>query len=229
LRIHAINLTIVVDGLNPSLDCPHTSNRIIYYITTSYIDLRPITFLLRILDFVSNTSLNVLERKSLLILILTAPLIFVFQFAYCQPTQTLASTVRQIDGTLEIRVPDDFKSEAVDEPHIFKWAKDSAEIYVVVGNRLIVSRTAMINTFKKAANIDKTLEQIKTLRIPNAKGILIKEKPPSDSNRLMSWGLKIFTDKHEINAEFSAPGKDFKTYSPIFEEVIKSIKVVKSP
>ncbi len=192
--------------------------------------MRPITFLLRTIDFISDSSLNVLERKGLLIFILAAPLIFVFQFAYCQPTtQTQASAVRQIDGAIEIRVPEDFKAEAVDEPHIFKWAKDSAEIYVVVGNRLIGSRTAMINTFKKAANIDKTLEQIKTLRIPNAKGILIKEKPPSDSNRLMSWGLKIFTDTHEINAEFSAPGKDFKTYSPIFEEVIKSIKLVKSP
>lgn len=197
--------------------------------TTSYIDLRPITSIIKTLDFLANASLNVLERKGLLILVLSAPLILICHISYCQPSQTRSSTVRQVDGVMEIKVPDDFKSEGVDEPHIFKWTKDSCEIYVVVGARLIGSRTSMINTFKRAASGDKSMEKIKTLRIPNAKGILIKESAPSDMNRLMSWGLKIFTDKHEINVEFSAPGKDFKTYSPIFEEVIKSIKIVKSP
>jgi hypothetical protein len=200
-----------------------------HHITTSYIDLRPITSIIKALDFLADASLYVSERKSLLILAISAPLILICQISYCQPSQTRASTVRQVDGVMEIKVPDDFKSEGVDEPHIFKWTKDSCEIYVVVGARLIGSRTAMINTFKRAANGDKTMEKLKTLRIPNAKGILVKERVPSDMNRLMSWGLKIFTDKHEINLEFSAPGKDFKTYSPMFEDVIKSIKIVKSP
>ncbi len=191
--------------------------------------MRPITSIVKMLDFLANASLNVLERKGLLILVLSAPLILSCHISYCQPSQTRSSTVRQVDGVMEIKVPDDFKSEGVDEPHIFKWTKDSCEIYVVVGARLIGSRTSMINTFKRAASGDKNMEKIKTLRIPNAKGILIKESAPSDMNRLMSWGLKIFTDKHEINVEFSAPGKDFKTYSPIFEDVIKSIKIVKSP
>ncbi len=200
-----------------------------HHITTSYIDLRPFTSIVRALDFVANSSLHVLERKRLLILALCALLILICQISYCQPSQTRASIVRSVDGVMEIKIPDDFKSEGVDEPHIFKWTKDSCEIYIVIGARLIGSRTAMINTFKRAANVDKAMEKVKTLRIPNAKGILVKERVPSDANRLMSWSLKIFTVKHEINLEFSAPGKDFKSYSPMFEDVIKSIKIVKSP
>ncbi|MGC8605117.1 MAG: hypothetical protein ACP5VS_15730, partial [Desulfomonilaceae bacterium] len=110
----------------------------------------------------------------------------------------------------------------------FKWTKGSGEIYLVVGDRLVGSRATMINIFKKATNSDKIVDQVKTIRIPKAKGILVKEKMPTDTNRLMSWGLKLISDKHEINIEFSAPGKDFKNYSPEFEEVIKSIKVMKS-
>lgn len=163
-----------------------------------------------------------------ILMILTLSVILTPVTAYCQPAQTSPSQAHVVDGVMEIKIPEGFKSEGVDEPHIFKWTKNSAEIYIVVGDRLIGSRSAMINAFKKTANADTRLDRVKTLRISNSKAILTKEKPPSDTNRLMSWGLKIFTDKNEINVEFSAPAKDFKTYSTTFEEFVKSIKIKSS-
>ncbi len=164
----------------------------------------------------------------LILMILTSTVILTPVTANCQPAQTSTSQAHVVDGVMEIKIPEGFKSEGVDEPHIFKWTKDSAEIYIVVGDRLIGSRSAMINAFKKTANADTRLDKVKTIKISNAKAILTKEKPPSDAKRLMSWGLKIFTDKNEINVEFSAPAKDFKTYSTTFEEFVKSIKIKSS-
>lgn len=201
------------------------------YLTMSFLIVRLIKVSLNTIAAATGYVKNISGHRRLRLLSLFAlslPLIFMHQIVYCQPPKTEAPQARLVDGVIEIKIPEGFKSEGVDEPHIFKWTKNSAEIYVVVGERLIGSRDAMINAFKKAAGSDKTLDQTRALRISNTKGILIKEKTPSDSNRLMSWGLKIFTDKHEINVDFSAPAKDVKIYSPIFEEVIKSIKIKSS-
>jgi hypothetical protein len=155
-------------------------------------------------------------------------LIVIPEAGYCQPTQKTESQAHLVDGFLELKIPVGFKVEAVDEPHIFKWTKDSSEIYVVVGERLVGSVKNIINNLKKAAATNKLLDKTRTLRISNAKGILIKEKIPSDPDRLVSWGVKIFTEKHELNIDFSAPAKEFKTHAPAFEEVIKSIKIKSS-
>ena len=200
-----------------------------HHITTSCIRLRPITFVLKTIVFLANPSRDLLDLRYLGTFLILASLIVICQPGYCEPPKTRAWIVRQINDTMEIKIPNDFKPEGVDEPHIFKWTKDSAEIYIVIGDRLVGSRTTMINALKKSAAADKTVDQVRILRIPNAKGIILKEKTPSAADRLMYWNLKIFSDKREINVELSAPGKDFKTYSPVFEDVVKSIKVVKSP
>lgn len=155
-------------------------------------------------------------------------IIFIPQCGYCQPVQKSESRAHLVDGVLELKIPVGYKSEAVDEPHIFKWTKNSSEIYVVVADRLVGSVKELIANLKRASASARHLDQIRTLRISNAKGILIKEKAPSDPDRLMSWGIKIFTDKHELNVDFSAPAKEFKTYAPVFEEIIKSIKIKSS-
>lgn len=201
------------------------------YLTMSSLIVRLIKVSLNTFAPAAGCAPNISGHRGLRLLslfVLSLPLILMHQIVYCQPPKTEALQTRLVDGVIEIKLPEGFKSEGVDEPHIFKWTKNSAEIYVVVGERLIGSRNAMINAFRKATASDKTLDQTRALRISNAKGILIKEKTPSDPNRLMLWGLKIFTDKHEINVDFSAPAKDFKIYSPIFEEVIKSIKIKSS-
>ncbi len=103
-------------------------------------------------------------------------LIVIPEPGYCQPTQKTESQAHLVDGFLELKIPVGFKAEAVDEPHIFKWTKDSSEIYIVVGERLVGSVKNIINNLKKAAATNKLLDKTRTLRISNHKGILIKEK-----------------------------------------------------
>ena len=184
----------------------------------------------RIKDYVVVFKPAIDFRRTIILffLILGFSLIVIPHIGYCQPTQKPESQVRLVDSILELKIPAGFRSEAVDEPHIFKWTKNSSEIYVVVGERLVGSVKDIINNLKKAAAGNKLLDQTRTLKISNAKGILIKEKMPADPDRLVSWGIKIFTEKHELNIDLSVPAKEFKTYSPVFEEVVKSIRIKSS-
>ncbi|MGC8658664.1 MAG: hypothetical protein ACP5U1_06285 [Desulfomonilaceae bacterium] len=200
----------------------------IYHITTSYIRLRPTTFFLKTADILMSLSRYWLQHKCLKIFPVLVCMILIGEPVYCQPQKTHGWISRQINDTMEIKIPNDFKPEGVDEPHIFKWTKNSAEIYIVIGDKFVGSRTGIINAIKKSSLSVKAFDQVKTVRIPNAKGIILKEKTPDDPDRLMCWELKIFSEKREINVQLSAPAKDFKIFSPSFEEVVKSIKVDKS-
>ncbi len=125
----------------------------------------------------------------------------------------------------DMKVPDGFKSVAVDEPGILKWAKGPAEIYLVVGEIFFKSGPTVFDALKKAGQRDKTVEEVKNVKIRGAKAALFKEKAPSDNTRLRSWRLLIVTEKQVVNVDFTVPSKDFKNYVPGFEEAVKSFKL----
>ncbi len=125
----------------------------------------------------------------------------------------------------DMKIPDGFKSVAVDEPGILKWGKGPAEIYLVVGEIFSKSGPTVFDALKKAGQRDKAIEEVKNVKIRGAKAALFKEKTPSDATRLRSWRLLVVTDKQVVNVDFTVPSKDFKSYVPGFEEAVKSFKL----
>jgi hypothetical protein len=128
----------------------------------------------------------------------------------------------------QIKPPQGFKQEQVDENGIFKWKKDSGEIYAVVGDLFFNSADMLFKALKKAVENDKNTLEVKTLRVKGGKAVLYKEKPSEDLDRLQSWRLVVITDKKVINVDFTAPSKDFETFVPAFEEAIKSFRLTPS-
>jgi hypothetical protein len=125
----------------------------------------------------------------------------------------------------DMKIPEGFKSVAVDEPGILKWGKGNAEIYLVVGEIFSKSGPVVFEALRKAAQRDKGVEEVKSLKIKGARAALLKEKTPSDLSRLRSWRLLVVTEKQIVNVDFTAPAKDFKTYIPSFDEAVKSFKI----
>lgn len=140
-----------------------------------------------------------------------------------------AETVKSVNENAELffdmKIPDGFKSVAVDEPGILKWGKGNAEIYLVVGEIFSKSGPVVFEALRKAAQRDKGVEEVKSLKIKGAKAALFKEKTPSDLSRLRSWRLLVVTEKQIVNVDFTAPAKDFKTYIQSFDEAVKSFKI----
>ena len=124
-----------------------------------------------------------------------------------------------------MKLPEGFKSLAVDEPGILKWGKGPAEIYLVVGEIFSKSGPVIFDALKKAGQRDKAIEEVKNMKIKGAKAALFKEKAPGDLTRLRSWRLLVVTDKQIVNVDFTAPAKDFKTYMQGFDEAVKSFKL----
>lgn len=140
-----------------------------------------------------------------------------------------AETVKSVGENAELffdmKIPEGFKSVAVDEPGILKWGKGNAEIYLVVGEIFSKSGPVVFEALRKAAQRDKGVEEVKGLKIKGAKAALIKEKIPSELSRLRSWRLLVVTEKQIVNVDFTAPAKDFKTYIQSFDEAVKSFKI----
>ena len=129
------------------------------------------------------------------------------------------------DLFFDIRIPDGFKTEPVDEIGILKWKKDSAEIYLVVGELVADSGETLFKELRKAADNNKTIEEIRAMHLKGGKGFLMKEKPPEDRNRNSLWRIIAVTDKKLINVDFTAPAEDFKSYTQSFEDAIHSFKL----
>lgn len=125
----------------------------------------------------------------------------------------------------QIKPPDGFVREPVDESGILRWRKDSGEIYLVEGDLFVDSGDMLFKTIRKALEKDNTIQEVKNLRIKGGKAMLYKEKPPSDAGRLRSWRLLAITDRKIINVDFAAPSRDFDKLIPAFEEALKSFKL----
>ncbi len=150
------------------------------------------------------------------------------EYARAQHTNS-AEAVKPVGENAELffdmKIPEGFKSVAVDEPGILKWGKGNAEIYLVVGEIFSKSGPVVFEALRKAAQRDKGVEEVKSLKIKGARAALLKEKTPSDLSRLRSWRLLVVTEKQIVNVDFTAPAKDFKTYIPSFDEAVKSFKI----
>ncbi|MBI5570536.1 MAG: hypothetical protein HY914_11380 [Desulfomonile tiedjei] len=125
----------------------------------------------------------------------------------------------------DMKIPAGFKAESVDEPGVSRWKKDTAEILVAVGDLFLESGDVMLKSLKNAVNADSRMEKPRTIRVNKGRAILYKEKPPEDQARLRTWRLVVVTNKTVISVDFSAPGKDFDTFAPGFEEAVKSFKL----
>jgi hypothetical protein len=128
----------------------------------------------------------------------------------------------------DIKIPEGFKPENVEEAGILRWSKGDGEIYLAVADLFQNSGGDLFSSLLKAAEQHKRMESVRTLKLKMGKALFYKEKAPDDPARLRAWRLIVITDKKIINLDFSAPAKDFETYAPDFEQVVKSFKL-KSP
>jgi hypothetical protein len=133
----------------------------------------------------------------------------------------------EVDGQFfKMKLPNGFKREHVDEAGIHKWKKDSAEIFIVVGDAFIESRDTLFNALRKASESNSGIEEVKILKIKGAKAMLNKEKQVPEQKRLRSWHLVVLTDKKIVTIDFTAPVKEFNSFVPAFEESLRSFKIV---
>jgi len=159
-------------------------------------------------------------------------LLMILTWSWAQAQEKAASGAEELSSKpaqeariFDIKVPEGFQSEAVDEAGILKWKKDSGEIYLVVGDLYAESGEALVKALLSAAEKNKQVAEVKSLKLKGGKGLLYKEKPPEDSNRLYSWRLIATIRNKVISVDFTAPSKDFKSFTPGFEEAINSFKL----
>lgn len=164
----------------------------------------------------------------MLVAVLLAVIMLSHDFSHAQNTKA-PKDVKAADGNsdlfFDLKLPEGFKSVAVDEPGILKWGKGPAEIYLVVGEIFSKSGPEIFEALRKAGQRDKTIEEVKKIKIRGARAALFKEKAPSDMTRLRSWRLLVVTDKQIVNVDFTAPASDFKSYMQGFDEAVKSFKI----
>jgi hypothetical protein len=129
------------------------------------------------------------------------------------------------DKLFDIKIPDGFKPEAVDEPGILKWKKDSGEISLIVGDLFGESGESLFKVLKSATEKNKTIQESKVLKIKGGRALLYKEKLPEDSARLTGWHLLVLTNKKIITVDFSAPAGEFNLFAPDFQSAINSFKL----
>jgi hypothetical protein len=125
----------------------------------------------------------------------------------------------------DLKVPEGFELQPVEEPGILKWTKDSAEIYVVVGDVFAGSKDLLFNSLQTAAKKDKQLEKVQVIPLKGGKAMLLVEKAPSEPDRFRSWRLVSVTDNKVIHIDFTAPEKDFPAFEPGFRKALKSFKL----
>ncbi len=140
----------------------------------------------------------------------------------------LKPSADQNERFFDIKVPEGFKSQPVDEPGILKWTKDSGEIYLVVGDLFLESSNVVYEALLKAAEKDKRMQEVKQIKLKGGRALLYKEKPPEDASRITTWKLFVVTDKKMVNIDFSAPAKEFQSFAPDFEATVNSFKLKSS-
>lgn len=142
------------------------------------------------------------------------------------PAEESAPSTIDIPGRFfDMKIPDGFESQPVEEGGILKWTKDSAEIFLIVGDLFHESGDILFKALLKAADKDKRMEEVRTLKIKGALALLYKEKPPEDPLRSRVWRFIVIADKKMIDVEFSAPAKEFESFAPAFDKAVNSFKL----
>jgi hypothetical protein len=125
----------------------------------------------------------------------------------------------------QISIPKDFNAETGDEAGIYKWKKDSAEIFIVMGNTFSESTDVLLDALKKSLAANKDISETEDLKLENGRGFLYKGKPLEDETARQMWRMVVFTPKKMIHVDFIAPAKEFDSLAPVFQEIIKSFKL----
>ena len=175
------------------------------------------------------------KKKALVNKCFAALIIAVFFFkgptsipAQSQRTQNKSKSAaqRELDGGFfKIKIPLGFVQDQVDEPGIYKWRKDSGEIYIVSGDSFFQAQDSMFQNLHDSAKKDARIEEAKILKIKGGKALLCKEKGSTKPNGLRTWRLIVFTNKKMLNIDFTAPTQDFTSFVPAFEDALRSLKL----
>jgi len=128
----------------------------------------------------------------------------------------------------DMKVPPGFQGEPADEGGMYKWRKDGAEIYAVVGELFSGPAQSVFDQLLKAAKENKDLENIRTVKLKGGNAFAYTEKTPKGAGDLKILRLIIVTEHNVINVDFSAPEKDFESVLPEFESALKSFKLKSS-
>jgi|UniRef100_A0A7C4ETM3 hypothetical protein len=129
-------------------------------------------------------------------------------------------------GFFKIKIPQGFQQDPVDEPGIYKWRKDSGEIYIVAGDSFFQSPDPILKALRNTAEKDPQIEEVKEIKLKGGKALLCKDKGSDQPNSLRAWRLVVFTDQKMMNIDFTAPVKDFMSFAPAFEEALRSLKLI---
>jgi hypothetical protein len=142
-----------------------------------------------------------------------------------QRSQKPKQLAEELERFFTVKVPEGFTSQPVDEPGILRWTKDSAEIYLVVGDLFLESGEVVYKALVQASETDTRMEEVKPIKIKGGRALLYKEKTPEDPSKQLTWKLLIVTDKKMVNIDFSAPAKEFQSFAPEFEATVNSFKL----
>ncbi|MGB9616679.1 MAG: hypothetical protein ACP5M0_03190 [Desulfomonilaceae bacterium] len=129
-------------------------------------------------------------------------------------------------GFFKIKIPQGFQQDPVDEPGVYKWRKDSGEIYIVAGDSFFQPPDPVLKALRNAAEKDPQIDEIKEIKLKGGRALLCKDKGSDQPNGLRAWRLIVFTDQKMMNIDFTAPTKDFMSYAPAFEEALRSLKLI---
>jgi hypothetical protein len=171
------------------------------------------------------SKVGVVLALSLLVVALLIPCVAQCQEKPKTPQTKQENILDNPDRFFSLTVPEGYKPETVDEPGIVRWIKGPAEIYLVVGDIFQDSGEALFEALRKAAGSDRRIESVSTLKLKKGRAVFYKEKAPEDTARLQGWRLVVLTDKKVLNLDFTAPAKEFATFAPDFEKVVKSFKL----
>jgi hypothetical protein len=129
------------------------------------------------------------------------------------------------DQFIDIKIPDGFVQEPSEESGIFKWKKDGAEIYLVLGDSFVEAPDKVIEALKNGAKSNKQIEEVQDLKLDHGQGFLYKEKAAEDTGRPRLWRIVALTKSKMLNLDFVAPAKDFDKYVNDFQSVVASFQL----
>jgi hypothetical protein len=159
------------------------------------------------------------------ILMFTAFTLFMGSLVGAQESSTEKNFLQNPDRLFDIKIPEGFESEAVDEPGILRWKKDSGEIYLIIGDLFGESGDALYKVLKNAAEKNKNVQEVKSVKVKGGKALTYKDKGTGESGGLTTWHFMVLTNNKIITMDFSAPTVDFKKFVPDFQATINSFKL----
>ncbi|MFH0821577.1 MAG: hypothetical protein V2B18_02410 [Pseudomonadota bacterium] len=128
----------------------------------------------------------------------------------------------------DIKVPDGFQSETMEEPGIMIWRKGRGEILLVVGELIAESAKDLYDRLVEAVRKDERLEKVDPVEVKGGLAFLCKEKRQEGPRRLHMWRLVVITDKKVVSIDFTAPNQDFGGFEKDFEAALKSFALKSS-